>query len=140
MSPFKLSINYFRLPVATNFSKALMISLICMAFIGQAMASVVMPYQMISMMEMNEQAQPQNMAMMDHSHHKMNSETTEQSTQDCCASACDCYTGSCSNVAALLKNIMGHQPTIDLSAKILSSSSLALSQQPKSLYRPPISS
>ncbi|WP_259368584.1 MULTISPECIES: hypothetical protein [unclassified Colwellia] len=41
-------------------------------------------------------------------------------------------------VIAFIKGVAGNGPVANFSAKIFSSSSLALSQQPASLYRPPI--
>jgi len=127
------------------FSKALIVLLICVAFVGQAMASTIMSYHMMSMRIMNGQVQSQNMSMRDHSNHHMVSETSnhannaEISTEDCCTKTCNsCFTGGCSNIAVFMKDAVGSEPIADLSSKILSCSSLALSQQPTSLYRPPI--
>ena len=54
-----------------NFSKTLMVLILCLAFVGQAMASTVMSYHMISMKVMNGQEQSQDMSMMDHGKHSM---------------------------------------------------------------------
>lgn len=130
--------------MAFNFSKALIVLLICVAFIGQTMASTIMPYHMMSMMEMNGQEQSQNMPMLDHRSHNMapeisaDSYSSKKSMEDCCSKTCNCFTGSCSNVAAFMKDTVGNEAITHLSSKILSYSSLALSQQPTSLYRPPI--
>ncbi|WP_310733520.1 MULTISPECIES: CopL family metal-binding regulatory protein [unclassified Colwellia] len=121
------------------FPKTLIVLFVCLAFVGQAMASTSMAYQMIGMKVMN--AQPQDMSMMDHSDHIMASDSTEQSEntkEDCCTSSCKCSAGGCSMVIAFIKGIAGNGPVANFSAKIFSSSSLALSQQPASLYRPPI--
>ncbi|TMM42436.1 hypothetical protein FCS21_14695 [Colwellia ponticola] len=116
-----------------------------MAFIGQTVASTIMPYHMMSMMEMNGQEQSQNMSMMAHHNHNMapevfaDSYSSEKSMEDCCSKTCNsCFTGGCSNIAVFMKDAVGSEPIADLSSKILSCSSLALSQQPTSLYRPPI--
>ena len=110
-----------------------------MAFVGQSLASTIMPYQMTCMTGMNGQSQ--NMKMMDHSSHNMAvevSDNSEELTEDCCTSTCSCLISSYSNVAVLMKGA-GNIPTIDLSSKILFSySNLALNQAPTSLYRPPI--
>ncbi|MFT5755782.1 MAG: hypothetical protein ACI9LM_000494 [Alteromonadaceae bacterium] len=126
--------------MAFNVSKALMVLLICVAFAGQTMASTIMSYHMMSMTGMSSQEQSQDMTMMDHSNHNMVSELddSEKSTKDCCSQTCNCFTGGCSSVATFMKGIVGNGPVVDLSSKILSYSSLALSQQPTSLYRPPI--
>jgi len=129
--------------VTFNLSKTLMVLLVCLTFVGQAMASTMMSYHMMSMTGMNEQEQSQNMPMMDHSNHNMVSETSDTSTssdesaEDCCVKTCSCFTGGCSSVATFMKGI-SNSPIVDLSSKILSYSRLAQSQQPTSLYRPPI--
>ena len=122
-----------------NFSKTLMVLILCLTFVGQAMASTIMSYHMISMKVMNGQEQSQNMPMMDHSKHSMmtDSSNSEESTDDCCAKTCSCFTGGCSSLTTLMKD-SGSNPIIDLSSKIPSYLSLAQSQQPTSLYRPPI--
>jgi hypothetical protein len=134
-------IIFCRLLVTFNFSKTLMVLLICVAFAGQTMASTIMSYQMMSMKGMSGQEQSQDMSMMDHSNHNMvveSSENSDKSMEDCCNQTCSCFTGSCSSLAAFTKDIVGNEPLIDLSSKIFSYSNLALSQQSTSLYRPPI--
>lgn len=123
-----------------NLPKTLMVLLICLTFVGQAVASTAMSYHMISMKGKMAQEQTQSMAMMDHSNHTMMdhaSDKSDESTDDCCAKTCSCFTGSCSSIATLMKDTYGNF-SINFSSKIISNSTLALSQQPKSLYRPPI--
>lgn len=122
-----------------------MVLLVCLTFVGQAMASTIMPYQMMAMAGMSEQvkvaAQSHNMPMTAHSNHNMSGDAvdnTTESTEDCCAQVCNCYMGGCSSVAALMKGVSGNTPIADVPAKILSYSTLALSQPARSLYRPPI--
>jgi len=83
-----------------------MILLLCFAFTGQTMASIVMSYHMVSMKGMSGQVQPNNMSMMDHSSHSMASDAssgdTEKSSEDCCDNTCNCFTGGCSSVAVLI--------------------------------------
>ncbi len=125
--------------VSSTFSKTLMVLLLCMAFVGQTMASTIMSYHMMSMAGMN--GQEQDMPMMDHSKHNMvsdNSASSEKSTEDCCLKTCSCFTGGCSSVAVFMMDAAGNGPIVDLSSKIFSYSRLALSQHPTSLYRPPI--
>jgi len=134
------SIIFCWLLVTFNFSKTLMVLLLCLTFVGQAMASTIMSYQMMSMTGMNGQSMSQDMAMMDHSNHNMleaSADSSTTSTEECCTETCNCFTGGCSNVATFM-TISSNVPIISLSAKILSYSSLAQSQQPVSLYRPPI--
>jgi len=118
-----------------------MVLLLCLTFVGQVMASTVMSYHMMSMKGMTTKDQSHDMSKMDHSGHSMTSDSTsdtsEKSTDDCCAKTCSCFTGGCSSLATLMKDT-GSNPIIDLSSKIPSYLSLAQSQQPTSLYRPPI--
>ncbi len=126
-----------------------MVLLICLTFVGQAMASTVVSYHMMNMQTVSSQGMSHNMADMEHcadndnkvkSSNKAQSaalDDTATSTDDCCAKTCNCFTGSCSTVAALIKDI-NTAANDDFSAKILSTSSLAKSQQLTSLYRPPI--
>ncbi|WP_241238917.1 CopL family metal-binding regulatory protein [Colwellia sp. Arc7-635] len=124
-----------------NFPKTLMVLLFCLTFVGQALASTVMSYHMVSMKVMTGQVQSDDMAKMGHSGHHMasdsTSKTSEESTDDCCVKNCSCVTGGCSNIVTLLRDT-GSNPIIDLSSKISSYISLVQSQQPSSLYRPPI--
>ena len=120
------------------FPKTLMVLLLCLTFVGQSLASTVMSYHMMSMKGMSTQYQSHDMSKMDHSGHSMISDSTsEKSTEDCCVKTCSCFTGGCSSVAVLIKYI-SNDSIADLSPKIFSVSSLALSQQLTSLYRPPI--
>ena len=114
-----------------------MVLLICLTFVGQAVASTVMSYHMMSMKVMSGQEKTQSMSMMDHSMMNHASDDSEESTEDCCVKTCSCFTGGCSSIATLMKDI-NNNLFIDLSSKISSYSHLALSQQPTSLYRPPI--
>ena len=115
-----------------------MVLLLCLTFVGQAMASTVMSYHMMSMKGMSTQEQSHDMSKMDHSSHSMTSDSTsEKSTDDCCEKTCSCFTGGCSSVAVLIKDIANYSIS-DLSPKVTSVSRLALSQQLTSLYRPPI--
>jgi len=122
-----------------------MVFLVCLTFVGQAMASTVMSYQMMSMMNMNGQGQSQNMPMMDHSNHHLVNEMasdsspdkSETSMEECCTETCNCFTGGCTNVAMFMK-ITSNTAFVSSPTKILSFSRLTQSQQPTSLYRPPI--
>jgi hypothetical protein len=122
--------------------------LVCLLFIGQATASTLMSYQMMGMMGGNGQESSQNMPMMDHSNHNMDSDTSSNSSasysenskssnEDCCNKTCNCFMGSCS-FFALFTNVSADLSFVDLPAKIQSFSRLAQSQQVASLYRPPI--
>lgn len=153
MSLFKVSIIFCWLLVTVNFSKTtfnfsktLVVMLICVAFVGQAIASTTMSYHMASyhmtsMTEMNGQVQSQDMQIIDHNSQNIVSNFSDHvqtSTEDCCAKTdSSCFTGSCSHVATLMEDNI-NELIVDLSPKILSYSCLVKSQQPTSLYRPPI--
>lgn len=141
---------------AKSLVKTSIVLIVCMAFVGQAIASTVMSYQMLSMMNMSStlntdlasDSAPQNMmSMMDHSMHNMSgnssdmslntSDSDESSSQDCCNKNCQCYTGGCSNVATIMNNVAPNLTMVN-SDKIRNISSVVLSQQTTSLYRPPI--
>ncbi|MFT6690214.1 MAG: hypothetical protein ACJAXH_000725 [Colwellia sp.] len=137
------SIIFGSLLVTLHCSKTLMVLLVCLTFVGQAMASTIMPYQMMAMAGMSGQvaAQSEAMPMTNHSNHNMSSDAVDNatvSTEDCCTQVCNCFMGGCSSVAALMKGVSGNTPIADLASKILSYSTLALSQPARSLYRPPI--
>jgi hypothetical protein len=117
-----------------------MVLLLCLAFVGQTMASTVMSYHMISMKVMSSQKQLQNMPMMDHSNHNMMGESVDKedsTSEDCCANSCNCLAGGCSNFVTIMKN-PDNNLIIGLSSKIPSYTRVAQSQTPTSLYRPPI--
>ena len=143
MRTFRLIIIFCWLFVTFNFPKTLMVLLLCMAFVGQTVASTIMSYHMTSMMGMNGQDHSQDMQMMNHSSHNMasdsldNSYSSEEPSEDCCVKTCNCFTGGCSSVATLMKDV-SNTPVFDLSLIIFSYSHPAQTQQPKSLYRPPI--
>lgn len=151
-------ITFCWLLVFSNYAKSLvktsLVLCVCLAFVGQAMASTFMSYQMISMMNMSSQSAAESqdmMTMMDHSNHNMLGnlsgdssakpatvdESVESSNQDCCNNICQCYTGGCSNVATIM-NYLAPNLFIANSDKILNTSRVALRQPTNSLYRPPI--
>jgi len=125
--------------VALNVPKALLVLLICLTFVGQAMASAMMSYQMMSMKGMSGQAH--DMSQMDHSTHQMLDDLSlsdsEEMVNDCCAQECDCFISGCFNITTLPKTV-NHDPVITLATKIITPFSLAKNLQLKSLYRPPI--
>jgi len=127
--------------VTFNIPKTLMVLLICLTFVGQAVASTIMSYHMMSMTGMSAQEQSQDMSQMKHSGHHMTNDSTsdesKDSTEDCCVKTCSCFTGGCSSVAVLVKDI-NNDVIVDFSSKINSIASLAQSQPLAFLYRPPI--
>jgi len=127
----------FKLP------KALIVLIICFTFVGQAMASTIMSYNvtnMISMRGVNEQSQ--SAIIMAHKGRKMVSDFSEHLEalmEDCCVKTSnDCFTGSCLSIAAFMDDTTGNDLIVDSSSKILFYPSLTPSQQPTPLYRPPI--
>lgn len=127
--------------MAFNLSKTVMVLLLCLIFVGQAMASTVMSCHMMSMESVNGQAQAHVMSTMAHSAHSMVNNSTsdelEKSTEDCCEKNCNCFTGGCSSIAMLNKNLNTNL-VIEFPTKITSVASLTTSQRLTSLYRPPI--
>lgn len=124
-----------------NFHKTVLVLLVCLTFVGQAMASTIMSYHMMSMEIMsNNEGSHNMMPMMDHSNHNMMNESSDSDTscsEECCGKTCSCFSSGCSNLATLMKYSVNN-PIIDSSLKIPSYLALAVSQQPTSLYRPPI--
>jgi len=125
--------------VTFNIPKTLMVLLICLTFVGQAVASTIMSY---SMTGMSTQEQSQDMSQMKHSGHHMTDDLTsdesKKSTKDCCVKTCSCFAGGCSSAAVALNKYVSNDLIINFSSKINFISSLAQSQQLTSLYRPPI--
>ncbi|WP_426360323.1 CopL family metal-binding regulatory protein [Pseudocolwellia sp. HL-MZ19] len=129
-----------------HFSKTLMVLLICLTFFGQAMASTVMSYHMMSMENMSSMHQEQSsdqstsMSMMDHSQNTMGNDLnneSEPSDDDCCDSFCNCFTSGCSPLFSIHRNI-SNDVVVDIAAKIYALPVQIQSQIPTSLYRPPI--
>jgi len=114
-----------------------MILLLCLTFIGQSMATTAMSYHMMSMSGKGEHTQSQ--AMMEHCNQSMamdSSVEAEASSENCCVKSCHCFTGGCATVIALIK-YTGHYAFFS-SPRIPSYADSITSQQPTSLYRPPI--
>ncbi|WP_101345766.1 CopL family metal-binding regulatory protein [Colwellia echini] len=147
----------------TFINKTLLLSLLCLIFIGQSTASMSMFYSMTSKMvslqmakQSLQQSAAQNtnsMANMPNCHHdKIAAESTslnvdsfetdsfdgnKSGTESCCAQECDCLTTGCATAAAFIASI-NHAPAHTTPNKILSFKSLISSNTITSLYRPPI--
>ncbi|ALO36307.1 hypothetical protein CMT41_17375 [Colwellia sp. MT41] len=122
-----------------TFTKALMVLLLCLTFIGQVMASTLMPYHMMNMMNMNEvtmQQQSHDMAMMADNAEQMASDSAT-ATNDCCTNDCECLIAGCSTFAALSQTAQT-EFNMASASKIHCITTSALSQYLTSLYRPPI--
>ena len=117
------------------FSKVLVMTLMLVAFVGQAFAYSAMPFEMSSGSHESHMNMNMNMNMnMDHG--DMNKSSNGQS-EDCCDVECICPANACSSTTVLNSSI----DSTDI--QIFSESVAALqSKQPHSistsLYRPPI--
>ncbi|PHQ74934.1 MAG: hypothetical protein COB74_05725 [Shewanella sp.] len=137
--------------------------LMLLTFVGQAYASVIMPYSMsmgMSTSTMSQHSMSQHsMSQHSMSQHSMSQDTMEMSQdsmqdpdsahsgmshsmtndeqQDCCKSVCNCAMGSCFSVALTMA-----LPGLDITTHPLLKMSVfkmtTLNQYPSSLYRPPI--
>ena len=125
--------------MSLNFSKALMVLVLCLAFVGQALASTVMAYH-LSGANAHAQVQVLDVTVMDTSHNmSMDVQTSsfDETAEECCAESCNCFVSGCSTVAALPK-MLSHDAIVDISIRISPLNSLAYSQYATSLFRPPI--
>ncbi|MCP4586550.1 hypothetical protein [Pseudoalteromonas sp.] len=119
------------------FSKVLVMTLMLVAFVGQAFAYSAMPCEMSSGSHESHMNMNMNMNMnMDMDHGDMNKSSNGQS-EDCCDVECICPANACSSTTVLNSSI----DSTDI--QIFSESVAALqSKQPHSistsLYRPPI--
>ncbi|SEL20950.1 hypothetical protein SAMN05216262_10793 [Colwellia chukchiensis] len=104
------------------------------------MAATAMSYHMMVMQGSSaESSSNSTMTMMDHSHHGMmmdSSGDSPENTEDCCLQICNCFTGGCSTVAALIEH--SYQSPIHSTYKIHTYLQQLTSHQVSSLYRPPI--
>lgn len=122
--------------------------LMLLTFVGQAYASVIMPYSMsmdmsTSTMSQNSMSQDtmemsqDSMQDPDSAHSGMSHTMTNDEHQDCCKSVCNCAMGSCFSVALTMA-----LPELDITTHPLLKMSVfkmtTLNQYPSSLYRPPI--
>lgn len=127
--------------MSANFAKTLMVLLLCLTFVGQAMAATMMSYQMTNMNGMSTPAQAHDMTMMAHSAHQMSADPqlsdTDKSAQDCCAKNCHCFIGGCSAVATIPK-VTVLEAIVSSSPRILPLHSRVYTQCSSSLFRPPI--
>lgn len=131
-----------------NIGKGIILMLMLLTFVGQAYASVIMPYSMsmgmsTSTMSQNSMSQhtmemsQDSMQDPDSAHSGMSHTMTNDEQQDCCKSVCNCAMGSCFSVALTMA-----LPGLDITTHPLLKMSVfkmtTLNQYPSSLYRPPI--
>jgi len=127
--------------VKFNLSKILLITFICLAFVGQVMASTAMTYKMTTMQlsaQLDNAQAPSKSTMpaMVNCHHMNTSEATES----CCSISCHCVSGSCVNMFILPLHANGVFIITEPSLKIFFSNTLIQNYSPVSLYKPPITS
>ena len=131
-----------------NIGKGIILMLMLLTFVGQAYASVIMPYSMsmgMSTSTMSKHSMSQDTMEMsqdsmqdpDSAHSGMSHTMTNDEQQDCCKSVCNCAMGSCFSVALTMA-----LPGLDITTHPLLKMSVfkmtTLNQYPSSLYRPPI--
>ncbi|NRB24866.1 MAG: hypothetical protein HRU42_14560 [Shewanella sp.] len=144
-----------------NIGKGIILVWVLLAFVGQAYASVIMPYSMgaLSSSSMSQNGMPHSsMSKGDRSTSisekaieisldtRQNNDSTHSDSshsmindeqEDCCKSVCNCGMGSCFSVALTMA-----LPGLDITTHPLLKMSVfkmtTLNQYPSSLYRPPI--
>ncbi|SQH76490.1 conserved protein of unknown function [Shewanella benthica] len=126
-----------------NIGKGIILMLMLLTFVGQAYASVIMPYSMSMGMSTSTVSQhtmemsTDSMQDSDSAHSGMSHTMTNDEQQDCCNSVCNCAMGSCFSVALTMA-----MPGLDITTYPLLKMSVlkmtTLNQYPSSLYRPPI--
>jgi hypothetical protein len=114
----------------TYFYKTVMVILLCLIFIGQAVASSTMFYKMNSMSTMNNMSH-----MMANMHANMDSD--ENASADCCEQECQCSASGCS-APSIFSKTFTPKPLITSAAKIYSHNTMLPEQRLTSLFRPPI--
>lgn len=121
-----------------QFSKVLMILLVCLTFLGQAMASTVMTYNMISMKATGMQAQVENMTTMPHCNNMKRGSNSTQSIKDCCSYGCNCLTVGTASFLLPVNPSFNSIITIYLPLKITSTDQVLPTLIHTSPYKPPI--
>ncbi len=117
-----------------------MLTLLCLIFIGQSVASSIMIYTMPTMSVMN--MQNQDMSMMSHHSTQATDEFSQMTSfnaeeDDCCSHECQCLVGSCSTVIAFF-GLTDTSSIAEYSSRILFDNKLIAIRALTSLYRPPI--
>lgn len=142
--------------VSFNIPKTLLVLLLSLIFIGQAMASSLMPYHMMNMAGMKSYQHPQGIKNIEHHSHQASHKNIDQVVSDnnvqeksasvgsvsskdhCCIKTKHCKVSMCSTIAALVQTEISTSITTPFYTKIQFTSDLVLSQSLTSLYRPPI--
>jgi hypothetical protein len=124
--------------------KITLLMLLLLTFISQAMASSLMSYKMIAndISFKNTQTVSSNNISSQHRMHDeiatlSDEEKDAHHSKECCSKNSTCLIVGCA-ATTLTSKLFIQQVIISSSIKYISYTELALSQQPKSLYRPPI--
>ncbi len=134
--------------VRLNLSKILLSLCVCLSFVGQAMASTVMSYHMVSMQTNHTYSSEKVAHDVANPMAIMNSDTTsmanmtdceesESNSEKCCPAECNCAASGCTNFVALAQMDDGISLTA-FNGKIKSTVCNTQSQKFTYLYRPPI--
>lgn len=114
--------------------------LMCLAFIGQSMASTVMTYNMMNMKIINENSKEnplKEMPNMAHCNTMKSSIDNTSSDSDCCSYGCHCIAFSHAKLY-IFPHVEFVNDSNHLQLKILSQQHLIQSHIPNSWYKPPI--
>ena len=122
-----------------------MMTLLCLAFIGQSLAATVMSYEMLSnSVTNNAKNSDSSTGKMKHCMKNMADITiandviaNEKTMSKCCSDTCQCLMAGCASTAILVQLTPGII-TIEHAIKIQRPTALFFNQVPSSLYRPPI--
>ncbi len=124
--------------------KTFMVLLLSLIFVGQAMASSLMPYHMMNMTGMNAFKYSQMTTIKHHQVARDNNTYDEYDNDSdslknrCCASKVNCNFSGCASIAGLVDADISTAIFITFTTKIHYTSNLVKSQNLTSLYRPPI--
>jgi len=114
-----------------------MLTLLCLIFIGQSIASSVMFYHMPSMNMVMQEHHMMDYGDMQKTEVAAHVSDSESTSEDCCSQEMYCFVSVCAMVSAISR-ITNTDFFSGKSLKITSTNSLITSQALTSLYRPPI--
>lgn len=121
------------------------VMLLLLAFISQAMASSTMSYHMMSNEPLEQHLTKLDASVASMQHHSQQEMVAQVATDNdkhhnsCCSTNKTCLV-LCSIATTLTSEVILQQPITVSTVKYSSITEVVISQQPKSLYRPPISS
>jgi hypothetical protein len=124
--------------------KITLLMLLLLTFISQAMASSLMSYKMMAndlSYEKTQTVSSSNISTLHSLHDEMTNSISEEKSahhgKECCSKNSTCLIVACT-ATTLTSELFIQQILVNLSVKYPTYSELTFSQQPKSLYRPPI--